>query len=150
MTDTPTTRPTLNLAAADPAQEACRVALELFRQKPDWITFFREIIGVEGVIRRLFPNATDLADFEATPEYAEIQQMLATLREQNLVREESREPTRVITVRMPKSLHESLRAEAHSLRTSMNKLCITKLLRVIDDAAGGADEGDDGPSPEAI
>jgi predicted HicB family RNase H-like nuclease len=39
----------------------------------------------------------------------------------------------VITVRLPKSLHESLRAEAHDRRTSMNKLCISKLLQVIDD-----------------
>ena len=42
------------------------------------------------------------------------------------------EPTRVITVRMPKSLHESLRVEAHERHTSMNKLCISKLLQMID------------------
>ena len=38
----------------------------------------------------------------------------------------------MITVRLPKSLHESLRAEAHEKRTSMNKLCISKLLQFID------------------
>jgi hypothetical protein len=38
----------------------------------------------------------------------------------------------VITVRLPKSLHESLRAEAHDRHTSMNKLCISKLLQVVD------------------
>ena len=37
----------------------------------------------------------------------------------------------MITVRLPKSMHESLRTEAHDLRTSMNKLCISKLLQVI-------------------
>jgi predicted HicB family RNase H-like nuclease len=37
-----------------------------------------------------------------------------------------------ITVRLPKSLHESLRAEAHDRKTSMNQLCISKLLQVID------------------
>ncbi|MEM1304746.1 MAG: hypothetical protein AAGG46_07605, partial [Planctomycetota bacterium] len=42
------------------------------------------------------------------------------------------EPTRVITVRLPKSMHEYLRTEAHDLRTSMNKLCISKLLQVIE------------------
>ena len=31
------------------------------------------------------------------------------------------------------SAHESLRAEAHDRRTSMNKLCISKLLQVIDE-----------------
>ena len=45
---------------------------------------------------------------------------------------ETAEPTRVITVRLPKSLHESLRDEAYEHRTSMNKLCISKLLQFID------------------
>jgi hypothetical protein len=39
----------------------------------------------------------------------------------------------VITVRLPKSLHEALRHEAHNHKTSMNKLCISKLLQVIAD-----------------
>ena len=38
----------------------------------------------------------------------------------------------MITVRLPKSMHEYLRTEAHDLRTSMNKLCISKLLQVIE------------------
>ena len=38
----------------------------------------------------------------------------------------------MITVRLPKSLHEALRDEAHEHRTSMNKLCISKLLQFID------------------
>ncbi len=38
----------------------------------------------------------------------------------------------MITVRLPKSLHEALRVEAHEHRTSMNKLCISKLLQFID------------------
>jgi hypothetical protein len=35
-------------------------------------------------------------------------------------------------VRLPKSLHEALKEEAHVYRTSMNKLCISKLLQFID------------------
>ena len=42
------------------------------------------------------------------------------------------EPTQVITVRLPKSLHEALRVEADEHHTSMNKLCISKLLQFID------------------
>lgn len=38
-----------------------------------------------------------------------------------------REPNRVITVRLPKSLHEALRTQAHSKEMSLNQLCITKL-----------------------
>jgi predicted HicB family RNase H-like nuclease len=114
-------------------QEVYRVASDLYRQNPDWVTFFREVLGVEGVIRRVFPTQHEVDQFEASPEYAEIQQMVAKLRERNGAGGDDKEPTRVITVRLPKSLHESLRAEAHQKRTSMNKLCISKLLQVIDE-----------------
>ena len=110
-----------------------RVASELYRQNPDWVTFFREVLGVEGVIRRVFSNQDDLARFEQSQEYAEIQQMVAKLRERATEPVDSREPTRVITVRLPKSLHEALRSEAHDRKTSMNQLCISKLLQMLDD-----------------
>jgi predicted HicB family RNase H-like nuclease len=74
-----------------------------------------------------------LIEFEKSDEYARIQQMVAKLRERSKSQGNDAEPTRVITVRMPQSLHESLRAEAHERRTSMNKLCISKLLQMIDE-----------------
>ena len=121
-----------SVAVVDRRQEAYRVAGEMFRQTPDWVMFFREVLGVGGVVSRLFPTTVEKQEFERTEEYAQIQQMLAKLREQRQTTRDE-EPTRVITVRMPSSLHESLRAEAHSKQTSMNKLCISKLLQVIDD-----------------
>lgn len=116
---------------AEKAQRAYRMALDLYRQKPGWVTFFREILGVDGAVNRLFNSRESLLAFEATKENAAIQQMLTQLRETDGTLEEGREPTKVITVRLPRSLHESLRAEAHSRNTSMNKLCITKLLNVL-------------------
>ena len=110
-----------------------RVAAELYRQDPDWVTFFREVLGVEGIVRRVFVTPMELANFEQTREYGEIQQMVAKLRERASEPADAREPTRVITVRLPKSLHESLRTEAHERKTSMNKLCISKLLQIVDD-----------------
>jgi len=107
-------------------------ANQRFTQEPDWVTFYREILGINGIIRRNYPDAQALADFEKTEEYGEIQQMLAKLREKGRTQVSEQEPTRVITVRMPKSLHESLRVEAHERHTSMNKLCISKLLQMID------------------
>ena len=120
-------------APNDGNQEVFRIAGHLYQQNPDWVTFFREVLGVEGAARRVFTSQDELEAFEQTKEYAEIQHMVAKLREQSVQSAENREPTRVITVRMPKSLHESLRTEAHEKRTSMNKLCISKLLQVIDD-----------------
>jgi predicted HicB family RNase H-like nuclease len=114
------------------AATALRVAAELEEQQPDWVTFFREVLGVDGLVRRLFPTEAELAAFERTTAYAEIQWLLNRLRDQARVSDGKLEPTRVITVRLPKSLHESLRAEAHDCDTSMNQLCIRKLLAAID------------------
>jgi len=40
---------------------------------------------------------------------------------------EVREPNKVITVRIPQSLHEAIKEEAHQRRCSMNKLAAAKL-----------------------
>ena len=120
------------VAHEDRKHTAQRIANEMFHQQPDWITFFREVLGVDGLLRKLFATPEELALFEKTDEYNEIQLLLAKLRERSGAGADGKEPTRVITVRLPKSLHESLRAEAHDRKTSMNQLCISKLLQVID------------------
>lgn len=114
-------------------QEALQIAKQLFLQSPDWVTFFREILGIGGVARRLFPSQEEFLGFEQSPEFAEIQNMVAALRNKKGNGGDAHEPTRVITVRLPKSLHEALRAEAHDHKTSMNKLCIAKLLQVLEE-----------------
>ena len=112
-------------------REVLQVADNLYRQDPDWVTFFREVLGIDGIIRKKFPSFEDLTKFEQTDEFDRIQKMLVKLREKRNASDPETEPTRVITVRLPKSMHEYLRTEAHDLRTSMNKLCISKLLQVI-------------------
>jgi predicted HicB family RNase H-like nuclease len=118
---------------ADKYQEVLNVAQELCSQDPDWVMFFREILGIEGAVRKAFATPAEMAEFERSHEYAQIQGMLARLRERGRGKPSQPEPTRVITVRLPKSLHDSLRAEAHERRTSMNRLCIAKLLQVVDE-----------------
>jgi len=121
------------MTTAEAAQQARETAAALYSAKPDWVTFYREVLGVHGLVRRLYPTAEELAEFEKTDAYHEIQQMLAELRRTKGTQpDEDAEPTRVITVRMPKSLHEMLHEEAYTHRTSVNKLCISKLLRIID------------------
>jgi predicted HicB family RNase H-like nuclease len=108
-------------------------AYQLFSESPDWVTFYRDILGLHGVVRQHFPTKESLAQFEQTDSYAAIQQMLTKLRERTSIQSDPPEPTRVITVRLPKSVHEALRVEAHEHCTSMNKLCISKLVQFIDD-----------------
>ena len=113
-------------------QEVIRIAQTLFHQNPDWVTFFREVLGLGGIVRQMYPTADDLTEFEKTTQYGEIQQMLAKLRVEGPPVPEDKEPTRVITVRLPKSLHEFLQVEAHEKCTSMNQLCISKLVQWLD------------------
>jgi predicted HicB family RNase H-like nuclease len=112
-------------------REILQVAENLYRQDPDWVTFFREVVGIDGAVRKSFPSFDELTAFEQSEEFEAIQKMLVKLREKRAAADPDTEPTRVITVRLPKSMHEYLRTEAHDLRTSMNKLCISKLLQVI-------------------
>jgi hypothetical protein len=109
-----------------------RVAEKLFDQDPDWVTFFREVLGIEGVVRKAYPSFEELTAFEKTEEFDRIQKMVVRLREKKNATDTESEPTRVITVRLPSSMHEYLKSEAHDLHTSMNKLCISKLLQVIE------------------
>lgn len=101
------------------ANAAHRIAAEKFGKQPDWMVFFREVLGVNGIVRKLFTTQEEMAEFEQSAQYAEIQQMVAKLRVKTDPAEQGKKPTRVITMRLPQSLHESLKAEAHDRRTSM-------------------------------
>ena len=111
-------------------QKVLQVAKGLYQERPDWVTFFRETLGVKGAARSVFPTQSEYVQFEQSDEFSEIQKMVAGLRTRKAGGGKN-EPTRVITVRLPESLHEALKAEASDHNTSMNKLCISKLLQVL-------------------
>ena len=119
-------------------QKVLQVARELFQSKPDWVTFFRETLGVSGAARNVFPRQQEYVAFEKSREYVEIQNMVLALRNRKIPGTSGNEPTRVITVRLPESLHEALKAEASDHNTSMIKLCISKLLQVLVDSTNAA------------
>ncbi len=104
---------------------------ELLATEPDWNKFFREVMGVKGLIRRAFPDLEVMAEFRQSETYHAIQRTLAELRKQTPPKEVA-EDMRVITVRIPQSLHEALRSEAFEHQTTMNKLCISKLVQSIE------------------
>jgi hypothetical protein len=129
-------------STVDKQTQLLTMAESLFAKQPDWVTFYREILGVKGLVRQTYPSQPQLAEFRETPAYEGIQMMLSELRKrgpQKIDLEE--EPTRVITIRIPKSLHEGLFAEAHEHLTSINKLCISKLLQFIENEMVPQDRG---------
>ena len=121
-------------SATHAATAVLEVAERLYAMNPEWVVFFREVLGVDGIVRRTFSEADALMRFECSPEYARIREMLDDLRTQQRDQAAGRETQRVITVRMPKSLHESLKSEAGKMRVSINTLCISKLLKMLDES----------------
>ena len=122
-------------APADPhaATAVLQVAERLYGMDPEWVVFFREVLGVEGIVRRTFSDPESLVRFECSPQYARIREMLDSLRSRQQDRPTDRETQRVVTVRMPRSLHETLKNEAGLLRVSVNTLCISKLMKLLDE-----------------
>jgi predicted HicB family RNase H-like nuclease len=125
----------VNKADGHGAQAILEVAERLFAADPEWIIFFREIMGLDGIVRRTFQSPDSLMRFECSAEYARIREMLDALRQKQQEKAPIREVQRVVTVRMPMSLHETLKAEAQEMNVSINKLCISKLLKLLDETA---------------
>jgi len=128
----------VNVATKDPARghgprAILEVAERLYATSPEWIVFFREVMGLDGIVRRTFATPEALLQFECSPEYARIREMLNDLRKRQQERAQIREAQRVVTVRMPRSLHETLKAEAQEMNVSINRLCISKLLKLLDE-----------------
>lgn len=131
------------------SQEIRAAADKIYQLRPSWVLFYRDVLGIDGIVRRVLTDPEELAKFEKTQDYALIQHMLFSLRAKDCdLPGGPREPERVVTVRMPKSLHCSLRAEAHDRYTSLNKLCIAKLLQPI--AAQLVPRTQEHPAAEAI
>lgn len=112
--------------------EVVRIAIEVFSMTSSWVDFYRAILGPEGVARKLFKGADQNRFWESTPEFFQIQEMLTAIRSQDDLKSDSVEPLRMITIRLPVSMHESLKLESKERGTSINKLCLSKLLSGID------------------
>ena len=125
-------QPNVSLPLEQRGAEALRIAQDAFTKTGSWVVFYREIMGVDGVVRKLYPSTEEMRQFETTAEYAELQEMVAAIRSQDSSKGDSAEPERMITIRLPKSLHDSLRVESDEMNLSINKLCISKLLQRID------------------
>ncbi|MCC9601574.1 hypothetical protein LOC67_13535 [Stieleria sp. JC731] len=108
--------------------EALELAQEAFAKTGSWVLFFRAILGVDGVVRKLFQSEDEYARFITSEHYMQLQEMLAAIRSQDQSKADAAEPERMITIRIPRSLHEALQAESKTCGLSINKLAISKLL----------------------
>lgn len=121
-----------DLPAAERRKLVVETATELFGVAPTWTAFYRETVGAAGVARALFPDIEEAHQYECSDEHSKVMEMLTVLRSRDLPENDPHEPQRMITVRIPKSLHDSICSEANELAVSVNKLCITRMLQKID------------------
>lgn len=109
-----------------------QVAAELFGVAPTWTAFYRETLGVDGVAHRIFAKAEYYRNYEDSECHLKVLEMLTVLRSKDLTDCDPTETQRMITVRIPKSLHDRICEEANELNVSVNKLAITRLLQRVD------------------
>ena len=123
------TPPSGDLPNGEIASEILKLAADAFAKTGSWVVFYRELLGRNGVAYKSFKTDESMAWFQTTPQHAEIQEMVAALRSQDSAKGDAVEPERMITIRLPKSLHDVLTAESEQMNLSINKLCISKLLQ---------------------
>ncbi|MEZ6152433.1 MAG: hypothetical protein R3C09_20225 [Pirellulaceae bacterium] len=115
-------------------KQAFEIANDLFSNAPTWVCFYRELMGGAGMLRDLFQEDEDFGAFLRTDEHHQLQGMLTALRSRDLPESDPNDPQRMITVRLPKSLHEAMCDEASLLNISVNRLCISRMLQLLDPA----------------
>lgn len=115
-----------NLSTADSRGDVIEYARLRFRAAPNWLQFVADVrnyceqtLGPDEA-RRLFLD----------PAFREVHGLVVQLAMQR----QGPRWHRMITVRLPRELHEALKEEATGVDTSLNRLCIAKLLRPIGDA----------------
>ena len=99
----------------------------------NWVEANNALFGPGGKITTLFPTREDRIQFSQTEEYKTISQLLEALPKppSQSGAFSVRSPDDVngtVLLRLPKSLHAALFAEAEAEGISLNQLCLSKLM----------------------
>jgi predicted HicB family RNase H-like nuclease len=124
--------PSQDLTDKEKAIEILKTAGDAFAATGNWVVFYRDVLGANGIAQRTFDTEAKFEQFQKTPQYAELQEMVAALRSQDTSKGDAVELEKMITIRLPESLHKVLTDEAESMNLSINKLCISKLLQPVE------------------
>jgi predicted HicB family RNase H-like nuclease len=115
-------------------RNAPKVALAFARQTAktarSWVDFHNALFGIGGKCTELFPTEADRVAFAKTGEYREVQQLLEQVRDRTgdaAIGTLAANANGTVIVRMPRSLHAALLAEAKAEDVSLNQLCVAKL-----------------------
>ncbi len=108
------------LAFATEKARECRFSNELFNA----------IFSPTGKATELFPTESDRSAFTRTRESKSVFKLIHTLPNPPVTEfvDFSTNDNRTLSLRLPKSVHESLLAEAAAERVSLDQLCLSKLV----------------------
>lgn len=114
-------------------------AKELYSKTDTWSDFSNALFDpFDGEIVRVFPLQRERDVFQKTEEYRLIRELLRNkMNETGLVHGATPKKSGKFVVRLPRSLHSALEAEAEAEGTSLNQLVVTKLAVQLDNLAGG-------------
>ncbi|MEO1615292.1 MAG: hypothetical protein AAFV88_05550 [Planctomycetota bacterium] len=97
----------------------------------NWVEFYREVFGRNGLIDTVIDDK-HRHTFDRSETNVALLKMLTELRSVDCAAHDG-DPQRMITIRIPASMHERLIDEAADRRQSLNKLCISKLVVPVDE-----------------
>ncbi|MEL6895565.1 MAG: hypothetical protein AAFP90_05620 [Planctomycetota bacterium] len=109
-----------------------QAAESVFSQTGYWAVFYSHVLGVNGVVAKMFPSESERRRFETSEHFDELLAMLTAIRAADTSKIAKVDKQRMLTVRVPETLHETLRHECDQLDVAMNRLAISKLLLPID------------------
>jgi hypothetical protein len=124
------TKPKGSKSIADRAAQVLEFAESRAREVTDWLELHFSLFGVDGKATELFPTEVDRSAFLRSAEYKRILALLDTLPapKKNEIRELVSSANGAISVRLPRSVHAALLAEAQAEGVSLNQLCVSKLV----------------------
>jgi predicted HicB family RNase H-like nuclease len=110
------------------AQQALEIAQEAAAAAKDWHEFWNVLFGITGRLTELFATRAEREQFAKTEEHAAIMALLEKLQQDEENKPEPPPDAKGrFVLRLPKSLHAALTAEAKAEGVSLNQLCVAKL-----------------------
>jgi hypothetical protein len=112
------------------ARQVLEFAQSKAKEVPDWLELHFALFGVGGKATELFPTESERSAFLRSAEYKRINALMDTLPhpKNNEVKELISSANGAISVRLPRSVHAALLAEAKAEGVSLNQLCAAKLI----------------------
>ena len=124
------TKPKMSKKIAAKARQVLEFAESRAKEVADWLELHYDLFGVRGRATELFPTEADRAVFLQTDEYKRLLALMDTMPrpKKNAIREMVSSANGAISVRLPRSVHAALLAEAKAEGVSLNQLCLAKLV----------------------